>query len=203
MSLRPVGTLTGHQSGVNSVAFNPDGTMLASAGNDDKAMRWNVGTQQRITTLTAADNVGVASVSFSHDGKTLATGGEDVELWSVGTWQKTDTLPVNNDVMSMAFTRDGHRLACSTYDGRVMLWNLSTGQATLLDHDGPAVSVALIRTKPSSRAPARTVSCTSGTSAQPRTSARSNFPHICTTILYSPWRLVQTVKFSLLQVRTT
>jgi WD40 repeat protein len=45
------------------------------------------------------------------------------------------------------FTPDGRRLASGGIDGRVVLWNLSTGQAALIleGHDAEVVSLAISR----------------------------------------------------------
>jgi energy-coupling factor transporter ATP-binding protein EcfA2 len=45
--------LEGHDSGVNSVSFSPDGKTLASGSNDKTIKLWNVMTGKELTTLTA------------------------------------------------------------------------------------------------------------------------------------------------------
>src|SRR5271157_902239 len=77
-------TLEGHTSGVSSVAFSPDGDMLAS-GSLDKAVRlWSIpdGKQLRIM---EGHSGGVTGIAFSPDGVTLASGSGDktVRLWGV------------------------------------------------------------------------------------------------------------------------
>jgi WD40 repeat protein len=63
----------GHSSGVNSVAFSPDGKYLASGSQDNTVKLWSVESQKEITTLQC-HNYTIFSVAFSPDGKYLASG---------------------------------------------------------------------------------------------------------------------------------
>jgi WD40 repeat protein len=63
-------TFKGHTGTVNSVAFNSDGTLLAS-GSDDKTVRvWNTTTGQELYERTATSSV--TNVAFSPDSTLLA-----------------------------------------------------------------------------------------------------------------------------------
>ena len=75
---------SGHTSDVYSVAFSPDGTLLASGGIDGLRL-WNPTTGQGLVTLTA-NKGSVSVVAFSSDGRTLASGESGaVFLWDVDT----------------------------------------------------------------------------------------------------------------------
>ncbi|MEB3120071.1 MAG: TIR domain-containing protein [Snowella sp.] len=82
-SIKEKNRLTGHQYGVNSVSYTPDGKTLASASSDNTVKLWDVATGKELKTLTGHQD-GVYSVSYAPDGKTLASASADktVILWN-------------------------------------------------------------------------------------------------------------------------
>ncbi|MFN6028589.1 MAG: helix-hairpin-helix domain-containing protein, partial [Dolichospermum sp.] len=77
-------TLTGHSYSVNSVAYSPDGQILASGSGDDTIKLWNVNTGNLLQTLEGHFN-SVTSVAYSPDGQTLASGSWDktIKIWQI------------------------------------------------------------------------------------------------------------------------
>ena len=108
----------GHTRGVHSVAFSPDGGLLASGGADCKIRLWDVSTGRDIGKHMKQVPI-VHSVAFSSDGATVASGGRDsvVRLFDVGTGQRTRTLAIRPGIgrlgytWAVAFSPDGTMLA--------------------------------------------------------------------------------------------
>jgi eukaryotic-like serine/threonine-protein kinase len=112
-----------------SVAFSPDGKLLAMA-RPPLVSIWETAGGRAATVLPGLRE-GDISVAFSPDGKTLATGGSGgvARLWDVATWQMRFELRGHtNKIWSLAFAPDGRRLATGSRDGTVKLWDTGTGQ---------------------------------------------------------------------------
>lgn len=80
--------LKGHATGVNALAFSPDGQTLATAGLDRTIKFWNLNDQTERATLN--EGVGcVRSISFSPDGNWLAYAGSDltIKVWNLSRAQ--------------------------------------------------------------------------------------------------------------------
>jgi WD40 repeat protein len=120
-----------HQAGsVYSVAFSPDGKLLASAGDDNTIRLWDPHTRQPIGEPLRGHTGGVFSVVFSPDGKMLASTGDD---YSVRLWDTASRQPLGGPMLghtragaSVAFSPDGKMLASGGYGGAVRLWDVAT-----------------------------------------------------------------------------
>jgi WD40 repeat protein len=120
--------LKGHTSFVNSLAFSPDGRLLASGngrivsvGVDPSIMLWDVATHKPLGSPLKGHDDGISSLAFSPDGKVLASGSADktVRLWDVAARKPLDdyarinaavTEPHIGEVLDVRFTRDGKAL---------------------------------------------------------------------------------------------
>ncbi|ALF54203.1 serine/threonine protein kinase [Nostoc piscinale CENA21] len=139
-------TFRGHASDVNSVAFAPNGQILAS-GSDDKTIKlWNLATGTEISTLKGHFKW-IWAIAFHPDGKILASGSADqtIKLWNLGTTEEIRTLNGHTDgVAAVAFSPDGKILASGSLDKTIKLWNLATGELirTLTGHNQAIATVA-------------------------------------------------------------
>ena len=130
-----VGTKTERSmSRVKSVAFSPDGLILATLDEDiggnlggDAVKLWAVGTGQFLTILTDGTDFPGFAVAFSPDGTKLASGSwaDTVELWEVSTQKHIARFPGHTgNVNAVAFSPDGTKLASGSFDGTVLVWNI-------------------------------------------------------------------------------
>ena len=74
---KEIATLSGHESGVTSVAFNNIGTILASGSLDGIIKLWSLETKTEIANLYEQQLSAVTSVAFNKTGTILASGSND------------------------------------------------------------------------------------------------------------------------------
>ena len=135
-----------NRSDIESVAFSPDGTILAAGDLDNTIQLWDPVTGQHKDTLTGHTDF-IRNIVFSPDGNTLASASQDetVRLWDVPTGQLKNTLTGHDwNVFGVVFSPDGRTLASGGYDKIVRLWDVPTGQLkdTLVGHTEAVRSVA-------------------------------------------------------------
>jgi WD40 repeat protein len=135
-------TLAGHQEAVVGLDYSPDGKLLATGGDDSTARFWRASDGAPLRTIDNGRHVD--KVAISPDGKWLATGGhargavgtlwhevtggggdgEAVRLWRINDGAMVAALPHPDDVIFVAFSRDGRWLVTSGEDRRFRLWSL-------------------------------------------------------------------------------
>jgi WD40 repeat protein/tetratricopeptide (TPR) repeat protein len=145
------GTLScGASVGVNcpirAVAYSPDGSLVATAGDDNQAQVWDAASGQLLRRMSGHSDR-LWAIAFSPDGKRLATASLDgsAKVWDVNTGTALYTLSGHsNMVLGIAFSPDGKRLATGSADGTAKLWDADSGTEllTLQGHSAMVYAVA-------------------------------------------------------------
>jgi len=141
-TLAPVGpTLEGHTDVVLSVAWNNDGTRLATASQDKSARLWEWPSGKELKAFKDHGDA-VTRVAFSPDGKSLYTGSMDHNVrrfdCDKGTVVRVFTGH-NEGVIALAVNGDGKRVVSSGTEAPLRWWNTDTGDTTNNNggHNGP------------------------------------------------------------------
>jgi WD40 repeat protein len=139
----------GHASSVTSVAFSPDGSLIASGSADYTIKLWRVSDGALVRTLTWHTDT-VTSVAFSPDGSLIASGSADytIKLWRVSDGALVATLTGHtSSVASVAFSPDGSLIASGSGDRNIRLWRVSDG-ALVQTYDQETAGVLSIQFSP-------------------------------------------------------
>ena len=143
-------TLSGHADYVRSIAFSPDGKMLAAAGgapqSEGEIRIWDLQSHQLLKALRGHKDC-IYSVAWSRDGRLIASGSYDrmVKLWDASTGKELRNLQDHIDaVFAVSFNLGGTQLASASQDRTVKIWDVATGKRlyTLSDASDGLTSVA-------------------------------------------------------------
>ena len=125
--------LGSHESYLNSVAFSPGGTRLASGDNADKVWIWDVASHQPITSFLG--DIPQRSQLFSDlywldEGTLIGAGSDAIYWWDVTTGQLLERLARPEEAaffVDVSFGQGGNRLAGVAQDQNVYFWEREVG----------------------------------------------------------------------------
>src|SRR5262249_3787874 len=132
--VEPLSALPAPRAPVYSLAFSPDGKLLAAATAADRLQEtlkfeppdshlviWDLSTRKERFSQRVPRTGGTNGIAFSFDGKYLALAGNDrrVRILNTATWQWSSTSPVpwGDEVKAVAFHPSRPLLASCDRDG--------------------------------------------------------------------------------------
>jgi WD40 repeat protein len=117
-SKTPLSIFTAHTQAVKTLAFNPDGKLLATAGDDGFIQIWDVDNRQLTQTLSA-HRWTISALSFARDGKTLISASWDgnIKVWDVSRWQELECIATHSaEVLDMKICGKGQNIVTGSRD---------------------------------------------------------------------------------------
>jgi WD40 repeat protein len=132
--------------GIINTAVSSDGTLLATSGNDNNVVIWNIQANSIYRKLSGVDKV-TKSLAFSSNGQLLITGGKDskVYIWNIDRGTILYALAGHNgDVNAVCFNFNSTLAASGGSDKTIKVWDVSKGMIinTLSGHVKEVTSVA-------------------------------------------------------------
>lgn len=135
----PIARYLGHNAGVTAVAFSPDGLNILSGAQSGELRLWDIKSGAELVRFTD-HNLPLYTVDYSPDGRLAVSGSWDTTLtvWDVQTnrtlrsfGQIGNTNPSfghTDWIVEVDFNSDGSQVLSSSYDGRVLLWDVNSGE---------------------------------------------------------------------------
>jgi WD40 repeat protein len=125
---------------IRSMAYSPDGKLVAAASKDGRIVLWDAETgKDRLHIMAHPANKDVAFVAapalaFSPDSKTLASAGSDrtIRLWNVVTAQEVGQLRAPDcSFQALTFDPSGKKLVTGGADTELLLWDVAAAAIPL------------------------------------------------------------------------
>ncbi|PWQ92833.1 eIF2A-related protein [Leucothrix pacifica] len=143
---KTINTLKGHPNWIRTIAYSPDGKVIASTSLSNTIRLWNALSGETINMLKGHPS-GVTTIAFSPDGKIIASGSQDntIRLWNAQSGETINTLKGHSrPVNTIIYSPDGKIIASGSFDKTIRLWNALSGETinTLKGHSNWVTTIA-------------------------------------------------------------
>jgi WD40 repeat protein len=120
----PLISFFGHTQAIKTLAFSPDGKLLATAGDDGLILIWDLD-RRRLAQTLSAHRWTISALAFLADGNTLVSASWDgnIKFWQVNSGQEIDCLSTHQmEVFAMAIGRDSPCTITASRDRTAKIW---------------------------------------------------------------------------------
>jgi WD40 repeat-containing protein SMU1 len=117
------------ETGILTLAFSRDSTLLASGSQSGKIKIWNILTGKCTKKLSTAHSQGVTSVSFNEDASQVLSSSFDGTMRLFGLVSAKllkEYRGHSSFVNTVCFSTDGTRIVSGSSDGSLKIWNTHT-----------------------------------------------------------------------------
>lgn len=140
-----VNTFGDKKHNVITSTISYDGTLLATAGDDNELIVWNIQSGSVYRRLTGLSGW-TKSIAFSRDGKYIVSGGKEskVCIWDIERASIVYSFTGHSgDVNAVVFSADNSLVASGGADKTIRIWNVKTGSpvTTLTQHSRDVTSI--------------------------------------------------------------
>ncbi len=117
--------------GISTLAFNPNGNLLASAGGDRTVTVWNLTTGRELFRL-GGSSINISKILFDPNGRFVAALSRYltenvVTVWDLASGNTLSTFHLSSaNILDLAISADGRRLITGSRDG-TRIWDTDTG----------------------------------------------------------------------------
>lgn len=124
-SLTPRSVWPAHDKTITSMALSPDGSLLASAGEEQCLKIWATSSWSQLHNIPVGAGR-LKHIQWSHDNRYVAFVDDQnaVQIWSVAYTKRECTLAHDTRVHALAWLQNGSQLYAALENGTIVMWNL-------------------------------------------------------------------------------
>lgn len=136
----PVMNWEAHEAPITSASVSPDGTYLASAGEDNTLKVWSTSGWSLLYNIDTSGSLS-QHLAWSHNQRYLAFANEhaQLEVWDLQNQQRCHQFQAHTHIRHITWNPNGHHIYTAMSDGTIAIWHLALGRQSgqMEGHDGP------------------------------------------------------------------